>query len=357
MLDVPWQPVLVQPPFPSTIHFPSSHHHPLFHSSLHPSVMPSITHSQSLRPSTDPQPPQALWTLAFDPVHPVFYAAGTDRHLSIYHLKEGGGWTLQSRFQTKHKKTIRSLDPHPFLPILALASFDGTISLWRPFSPSSSRGARGKGWKNVAVLEGTESEAKDVRWHPCRNLLATCGRDKSVWVWDYLPCQPSIVGQSEPAMDEFDCLAVLLEHSQDVKGAAWHPTLPVSLLPSSFSFLLTPFYCFSFLFTPDDCFPFLPFPSFPSRSFLVPLTFLVPCSFLFPLTPSHSFSPLPVSSRSFSLLLIASCSVLFLLTPSYSFLLLFTPSFPSHFFSSLVVPSYSLLLLPLSISSYSFSLP
>jgi WD40 repeat protein len=140
-------------------------------------------------------------------------------------------------------RTIRSMEFAPTPPnirkILAVASFDGSISIWEEFS-SESKSTAPKlkqdantpcGWECTAQLEGHENEVKDVTWNATGTLLASCGRDKSVWIWECF--LPGTIGGSGSGVNgpsggggegDFECLAVLQAHTGDVKSIKFAPS-------------------------------------------------------------------------------------------------------------------------------------
>ena len=90
-------------------------------------------------------------------------------------------------------------------------SFDATTVVWR----KSSRPGQFFDEQEHACLEGHDSEVKAVAWDASGTLLATCGRDKAVSIWE------ASEGDDD---DDFDCLDIIKPgHDQDVKSVRWHP--------------------------------------------------------------------------------------------------------------------------------------
>ncbi|CAH00024.1 iron-sulfur cluster assembly protein CIA1 [Kluyveromyces lactis] len=147
----------------------------------------------------------------------IMATGSTDRKIKLVDIRSFQ--IIEELDDTAHKKTVRSVAWRPHSNILAAGSFDSTVSIW---------GKDDDGYNDendletelLAIIEGHENEIKCVAWSHDGELLATCSRDKSVWIWE-----------ADEMGEEFECISVLQEHSQDVKHVIWHQSLP--LLASS----------------------------------------------------------------------------------------------------------------------------
>jgi cytosolic iron-sulfur protein assembly protein CIAO1 len=180
------------------------------------------------------------WHSAPHPTQPLLATSTADRSVRIFSLAT---FRQHSAVTGGHKRSVRCSawqprgassggdgDGEPGESVLATASFDASVGIWRRWDrldglarvrshshPGSDDGDGSAGddddeeWRFAVVLDGHESEVKSVAFSAGGQLVATCGRDKHVWVWEEL----------EP--DAFETVAVLQEHSADVKCVAWHP--------------------------------------------------------------------------------------------------------------------------------------
>lgn len=145
-----------------------------------------------------------IWSISRHPTEPFLACTSLQKVLvrSLPSLEEIAMFGDQV-----HTRSVRCASWKPGKPMtLALASFDATISI---FVQENSK------FEFIAQLEGHENEVKCVAWSCDGRYLASCSRDKSVWIWE--------VGDEDSSDLNFECVAVLQEHTQDVKHVVWHP--------------------------------------------------------------------------------------------------------------------------------------
>lgn len=129
-------------------------------------------------------------------------------------------WHCISTADDFSTRTVRCVEWSPCGKFLAAASFDSNVTIFQVEGQGISSDNEEMEYPIGSVklvptitLEGHENEVKSVAWSASGSLLATCSRDKSVWIWE--------------AIDDgsdFDCIAVLHGHDQDVKSVVWHPS-------------------------------------------------------------------------------------------------------------------------------------
>ena len=261
-----------------------------------------------IRPLASMHPPSTAraWLSAPHPSAPLLATACADRSVRLYSLRTfqllecvGGG----------HKRSVRSVAWKPDAPafvrrdeadkagnvnaegsegeasgigrsrkgkkrrdwVFASGSFDATAGIWRrkerDEDEDESEKLRGNDvdgdeddeadededeeWRYAVALEGHDSEIKSVAWSPTGQFLATCARDKSVWIWEDVvdsfalggggggaatfsnSNNDSYDGYEATSSDNYETVAVLSEHEGDVKCVAWHPSPDVNLLASA----------------------------------------------------------------------------------------------------------------------------
>lgn len=151
----------------------------------------------------------SAWQVAFNPTRSLLASCSTDRTVRLYqyHLEPDHAPRVEylKTISTQHKKSVRSISWAPSGKTLATGSFDSSVAVWEEVDPDaeddgeegvyrpngaaeagpSGAGAGGeKEWECVTTLEGHESECKSVAFSSDGALLASCSRDKSVWVWE-----------------------------------------------------------------------------------------------------------------------------------------------------------------------------
>ncbi|CAD1811811.1 WD domain, G-beta repeat family protein [Candida parapsilosis] len=187
-----------------------------------------------------------VWSVSAHPTLPLLATASTDKSTKVYKLSSVSSFPQIANLEDTHRRSVRSVSFKPpiggvdynsnilDLPALASGSFDSTISIWGIDEPDENYEVEeimhnqaeiltsaSNEWNLMAIIEGHENEIKAVDWNFSGRYLASCSRDKTVWIWETDP----------ETLEEFECVSVLNDHSQDVKNVTWHPTS--NLLASS----------------------------------------------------------------------------------------------------------------------------
>lgn len=153
----------------------------------------------------------SAWQVAFNPTRSLLASCSTDRTVRLYqyHLEPDHAPRVEylKTISTQHKKSVRSISWAPSGKTLATGSFDSSVAVWEEVDPDAdddggeegvyrpngggeagpsgvAEGGGEKEWECVTTLEGHESECKSVAFSSDGALLASCSRDKSVWVWE-----------------------------------------------------------------------------------------------------------------------------------------------------------------------------
>ncbi|KAL5334061.1 putative cytosolic iron-sulfur protein assembly protein 1 [Aspergillus crustosus] len=186
---------------------------------------------------SDLTPPslERTWLTAPHPTLPLVATCSSDKTVRVYSLTN---FRLLSTISGGHKRSVRTCAWKPNVSgesVLATGSFDATVGIWRRWDNYEETVAAEKGivdtvyqkdkdsgvedddddeeWRFAVLLDGHDSEVKSVSWSASGMLLATCSRDKSIWIWEDL----------DDGDNNFETVAVMQEHEGDVKCVAWHP--------------------------------------------------------------------------------------------------------------------------------------
>jgi WD40 repeat protein len=65
-------------------------------------------------------------------------------------------------------------------------------------------------YEMLSTLSGHINEVKCVRWSRDDKKIASCSRDKNIWIWEF-----------DAISFDYVCYAILEGHTQDVKFVEW----------------------------------------------------------------------------------------------------------------------------------------
>lgn len=145
---------------------------------------------------------ERVWHVSWSSDGEHVASCGEDRIIRIWESQQ---WTCICTLEEgTQSRTLRCCEWSPSNKKLATASFCGIVAIWE--TQTTKRNV----WDQVASLEGHENEVKAVAWSYDGRYLASCGRDKKIWLWEDMDSQG------------VECVCILDGHTQDVKFVVWH---------------------------------------------------------------------------------------------------------------------------------------
>jgi len=118
------------------------------------------------------------WHVAWNTKKPLLASCSADKTVRLYSYTNNDFRHITT-IPTGHSKTVRALAWAPSGETIATASFDANIGVWEQEIEDGGEGQ----WECVCTLEGHETECKSVAYSYHGNYLASCSRDKTVWIW------------------------------------------------------------------------------------------------------------------------------------------------------------------------------
>lgn len=139
--------------------------------------------------TSSPAHEDRAWHVAWNPTKPLLASCSADKSVRMYNYtspRDGSELRFShvATIPTGHTKTVRSVAWAPSGETLATASFDSNIGIWEQAEADEGEAPGSGEWECASLLEGHETECKSVAYSSTGTLLASCSRDKTVWIWE-----------------------------------------------------------------------------------------------------------------------------------------------------------------------------